>query len=110
MTAVSTDPRTSGPQDRNVKFIRNSKTISGRLHDEMVMMDMDQGKYFSLNPVATRIWDLLEKARELDELCGLLTEEYEVDSDKCIREVEEHVTEMVNLKLVHVVKIGPVSL
>ena len=47
------------------KYIRNSRTISGRLHDELVMMDMEKGKYFSLNPVATRIWDLLEKPLDI---------------------------------------------
>jgi hypothetical protein len=82
------------------KYIRNSKTISGRLHDEMVMMDLDQGKYFSLNPVATRIWDLLEKPLSIDELCLLLIDEYEVEPGQCRNEVEEHLAEMVRLRLV----------
>jgi len=82
------------------KYIRNSKTISGRLHDEMVMMDLDQGKYFSLNPVATRIWDLLEASLTVEELCGRLQEEYEVDEARCLEEVSEHILEMVRLGLV----------
>ena len=82
------------------KYIRNSKTISGRLHDEMVMMDLDQGKYFSLNPVATRIWDLLEVSLTVEELCGRLQEEYEVDAARCLEEVSEHILEMVRLGLV----------
>ncbi len=82
------------------KYIRNSKTISGRLHDEMVMMDLDQGKYFSLNPVATRIWDLLEVSLTVEELCGRLQEEYEVDAARCLEEVSEHIQEMVRLGLV----------
>ncbi len=82
------------------KYIRNSRTISGRLHDELVMMDLDQGKYFSLNPVATRIWDLLERELTIDELCALLKEEYEVESRTCIEDVSEHMAEMVRLGLV----------
>jgi len=81
-------------------YIRNNKTISGRLHDELVMMDIDRGKYFSLNPVATRIWDLLEESKSIDELCGVLIEEYEVDSEQCRSEVEEHLNEMVKMGLV----------
>ena len=81
-------------------YIRNSKTISGRLHDEMVMMDLDQGKYFSLNPIATRIWDLLEREMSLEELCSLLREEYEVESHQCLDEVSEHLEEMKRLGLV----------
>ena len=82
------------------KYIRNSKTISGRLHDELVMMDLDQGKYFSLNPVATRIWDLLEKPLAADELCMVLIDEYDVEPEQCRIEVEEHLSEMVRMGLV----------
>jgi hypothetical protein len=82
------------------KYIRNNKTISGRLHDEMVMMDMDQGKYFSLNHSATAIWELLEKPITSAELSRLLMEEYEVEPEQCKKEVEDHLNEMVKLGLV----------
>ena len=87
-------------EDRRTLYSRNSKTISGRLHDELVMMDIEQGKYFSLNPVATRIWDLLGESMAADDLCRLLVEEYEVESEQCRIEVEEHLSEMVRLGLV----------
>ena len=83
-----------------VLYRRNSRTISGRLHDELVMMDMEQGKYFSLNPVATRIWDLLEKEMTPDELCAVLTEEYDVEPGQCMEEVTELLEEMEKLGLV----------
>lgn len=83
-----------------IKYIRNNEIISGRLHEELVMMDIDHGKYFSLNPIATRIWDLLEEALSLDELCGHLINEYEVDVERCKKEVEDHLQEMKKLKLI----------
>jgi hypothetical protein len=82
------------------KYIRNSKALSGRLHDELVMMDLDQGKYFSLNPVATRIWDLLEKPMDTEELCAVLIAEYNVPPEQCRIEVEDHLSEMGRLGLV----------
>lgn len=100
METSTGDGRTPGPQDRRTTFTRNSKTISGRLHDELVMMDLDQGKYFSLNPVATRIWDLLENPLNLDELCGTLTVEYDVSPEQCMNEVREYLDEMAGLGLV----------
>lgn len=86
--------------DRKTTYIRNSKTISGRLHDELVMMDLDQGKYFSLNPVATRIWDLLEKPAAAEEICAVLIDEYDVEPSLCRREVEEYLSKMVLLGLI----------
>lgn len=82
------------------RYVKNNQTISGRLQDELVMMDLERGKYFSLNPVASRIWDLLENPLTLDELCSLLMEEYEVDAEQCRTDVEEVLTEMVRLGLV----------
>jgi len=64
------------------------------------MMDIDQGKYFSLNPVATRIWDLLEESLDVDGLCKKLVEEYDVDIEQCINDVLEHLKEMLKLGLV----------
>jgi hypothetical protein len=81
-------------------YIRNNSTISGRLHDELVMMDVEKGKYFSLNPVATRIWDILEKSLSAEELCLQLTEEYEVDAEQCRKEVVELLEEMHKLGLI----------
>ena len=81
------------------KYIRNSNTISGRLHDELVMMDPEQGKYFSLNQVATRIWDLLEAPESIEGLCAKLSAEYEVDSWQCQEEVASYIREMVGLRL-----------
>lgn len=84
----------------NSSFIRNNNTISGRLDEELVMMDIQKGKYFSLNPVATRVWDLLENPLSIDELCSLLLEEYEVSESECREEVTELLKEMVKLGLV----------
>lgn len=97
---ISRDRRTPGPQYRKTRYSRNSKTISGRLHDELVMMDIDQGKYFSLNPVATRIWDLLEQPLDLEGVCAILVDEYEVEAERCIAETGELLEEMLRLGLV----------
>lgn len=100
METSSGERATGRPHDRTTTYTRNSKTISGRLHDELVMMDLDQGKYFSLNPVATRIWDLLENPLDMDELCGALTVEYDVSTEQCMNEVKEYLEEMAALGLV----------
>jgi len=81
------------------KYIRNNKAISGRLDDELVMMDIDKGKYFALNPVATRVWELLEKPMELMEICRVLSDEYEVSVEQCQLETNEYLEELIRLGL-----------
>lgn len=82
------------------KFLRNNNTLSGRLKDELIMMDIQKGKYFSLNHVATRIWDLLEVPMNLKEICDILVVEYKVDEAQCSEEVGELLNEMMKLGLV----------
>lgn len=83
-----------------VKFIRNQETIAGQIDEEMVMVDIDKGNYFAFNAVATRIWELLETPRSMEELCGLLLEEYEVSLTQCRAEVERHLTKMEESSLI----------
>lgn len=64
------------------------------------MMDMDQGKYFSLNQTATAIWELLDKPLAMDELCDSLLEEYEVNREECFDDVRGYLEEMIKMGLV----------
>lgn len=64
------------------------------------MMDIEAGKYFSLNPVATRIWELLENPRSLDELCLLLQKEYDVSEVRCRQETEACIKDLIGFGLV----------
>ena len=97
---------TKGHQDRaegagsESRYARKRDTISGRLDDELVMMDLGLGQYFSLNPSATRIWDLLENAMTSRELCSVLVEEYDVGFEQCLAEVTEYLNEMSELGLI----------
>ncbi len=81
------------------KYLRHSKTISGRLDEELVMMDIEQGKYFALNPVATRIWELLENPLTVEDLCTVLMDEYDVEKEQCSKETEAYLAEMTRFGL-----------
>ena len=85
-------------------FQRNPETISGALHDQLVMMDIQKGQYFALNPAATRIWELLEKPLTLEALCNALLEEFEVSPEQCQKDVKEHLAEMQKLELIREVR------
>jgi len=94
----------AGPGDgsggSDLRYLRNSRAISGRLDDELVMMDIEQGKYFALNPVATRIWELLEKPLTVGELCLQLRQEYDVEEEQCLAETMACIDDMARFGLV----------
>lgn len=50
---------------------------------EIVMMDINRGKYYCFNEVGSRIWELIEKQISVRELISILLGEFEVDEKVC---------------------------
>jgi hypothetical protein len=84
-------------------YIHRDGIIASKLGEELVMLDIQKGKYFSLNPVATFLWELLDQPLSLPEICKLLMEEYEVDYAHCASDVDELLKEMIKLDLIKIV-------
>ena len=59
------------------------------------MMSIEKGAYFGLNPIATRIWDLIEQPRSIAELIEIITAEYEVTDEQCAADVQEFSADMI---------------
>lgn len=66
---------------------RNPSIISSRMDDEVVMMSIEKGNYYGLNPVAAEIWEMLTKTLTVRQICDRLMEEFEVTEEQCFREV-----------------------
>lgn len=79
---------------------RSPDSIYADLDGQTVMMSLSEGKYFGLNPVASRVWDLLETPQSVDTLCEQLLSEYAVDAAQCRRDVEAFIAEMLRLGIV----------
>ncbi|PIV58384.1 MAG: PqqD family protein [Bacteroidetes bacterium CG02_land_8_20_14_3_00_31_25] len=82
------------------KYVRKKELLSSRMDNEIVMMHPESGKYFALNPVASRIWDLLETPHNLNELVEKLLKEFDVSEETCCKEVSAFLKEMSEKKLV----------
>lgn len=60
---------------------------SCRLGDEVVVLGLQAGVYHGLNPVAARIWELIRQPRTVNEILGVLLDEYDVDAGRCERDL-----------------------
>ena len=72
------------------------------LEGEVVLMSIQQGNYYSMNSVLSRIWALAGKPVKLSVLCDSLMEEYQVERDVCEKQVLEAVQSLAQEKLVTV--------
>ena len=85
-------------------YQRKPDVISSKLEDQLVMMDIEKGKYFSMNPVASKVWELLEEPSSVNELCDKLLNEFEVSKEQCFDEVLELLGKMKELDLLEIQK------
>jgi hypothetical protein len=69
--------------------------------EEAVMLSIDAGKYYGLNSVAARIWELLEQPATVAELCAQICEEFDVDKQTCEAEVLKFAEDIIDNGIVH---------
>ena len=68
--------------------------LVAKIHDELVMMSVEQGTYLGLSDVGARIWELIETTQDTGEICRLLVEEFDVESDVCQAEVQAFLSDL----------------
>lgn len=59
------------------------RQISCGLGAEAAILQLESGKYYSLNPVGARVWQLLASPQKVSALLAVLLGEYEVPADRC---------------------------
>jgi hypothetical protein len=70
--------------------------------DETVILDLETGSYFGLDPVGARVWALIDEGKAFDELCETMVEEYEVNRAQLERDVEALVNNLANHRLISI--------
>jgi hypothetical protein len=73
---------------------RADAPLTANVGDELLMMSVEQGRYFNLNSVGTRIWELLAVPMSVDGLVTALADEYDVDPATARAEVVRFVGEL----------------
>jgi hypothetical protein len=84
------------------KIVRNSDLIAEPIDDELVMADIDAGKYYGLNNIAAAIWQNVETKISVEDLCKRLCENYEVTAEQCSTEVLAFLNELETRNLISV--------
>jgi hypothetical protein len=82
------------------KYSRNDQIIDGELDDNQVMMHLDKGKYFGLDPVAKRIWQLIKEPKNINEITTTLLKEFEVSTEQCNQDVKEFLEKAIHADII----------
>lgn len=83
---------------------QNPELVSTDVDGEKVMMNIENGEYFGLDSVGSRIWELIENPIRVEELVNLLIEEFEVSKEQCKSDTLEFLNELLEKKLLLIIE------
>lgn len=81
---------------------QSENQVSTELDDEVVLMSIENGAYFGMNPVLSRIWKLTESPVSVSQICATLQGEYDVAQEVCQQDVLEILEKLAEKKLISV--------
>lgn len=78
---------------------RDSKLITSKMDGETVMMSINNGEYYGLDPIGSRIWELIENPISVESLIAKLRCEYDIEIAQCEHDTTIFLQQMANKNL-----------
>ena len=76
--------------------------VSCELAGEAVILSLQDGVYYGLNPIGARIWELIQEPRTVEEIAAHLAREYEVDRPRCEQDLHTLLRELASRRLIEI--------
>lgn len=71
-----------------------SEQVSCPLGEESAILNLKNSVYYGLDSVGARVWNLLREAKSVSALRDTLLDEYDVEADRCERDLLELLEKM----------------
>lgn len=81
------------------RLVIGDQVLFRQLEDEAVLLDLKSGKYFGLNDVGARAWQLILEHGSLSRVLEVLQEEYAAEPDLVQRDLLALAEQLVGRKL-----------
>jgi hypothetical protein len=78
---------------------RKPGMLFNEIDGEVVMLSIENSKYYGMDKVGSRIWQLLENPMQFKELVARLMDEYDVTEEICGKETIDFLKKMTDKKL-----------
>ena len=70
---------------------------------QVALMSLQNGAYYGLDPVGSRIWELIARPQSIARVCAQLQQEYEITAPQCEPQVLGFLVKLAEADLVRVV-------
>lgn len=78
--------------------------VSCKLEGDVVVLNMKNSTYYELNPVAARVWELLQTQTTIGELRQAIEREYDVTSERALRDISGLISDLKQHELLAVLE------
>jgi hypothetical protein len=83
-------------------YEKDGMMVGRMIADEFILVPIRQNVgdlqcMYTLNRVGSRIWELLDEHKTVDELVGIITREYEVETDQARADVIEFLEQLTEI-------------
>ena len=95
-------PRDQHTLDEHAVVVRGEGQTSSRVADEAVILHLGSGTYFGLDEVGARIWELIAEPRRVEDVRDRLSEEYEVEPERCAADLLRLLGELAEHDLIEI--------
>ncbi len=82
------------------QLVRNPDLVSADMDGDLVMMSIENGEYYGIGGVGSRIWELLANAVGIAQIAETITTEFEVETVQCQTDVIAFAQQLIELGLV----------
>lgn len=89
--------------DPNTEVKLASNLLASNVSGEAVILSPKSGVYYGLNKTGASIWNWLQQPKKVAELRELLLAEYEVTPERCDRDLQEILQQLLDNELIEVV-------
>ena len=73
---------------------QTEEIVDSNIDGETVMMSIENGKYYGLDDIGSRIWELIKKPVKVSDLIDTLLKRFDVDRKTCERDVLKFLNEL----------------
>jgi|SRR5215217_95141 len=84
------------------RVVATREQVSTDLGGEVAILNLKKGAYYGLEDVGARIWSLLQEPITVGEIRNILVSEYEVEPDRCERDLIALLQRLADEELVEV--------
>jgi hypothetical protein len=84
-------------------FMKNQNVVFRQIGDESILIPVanevgDLSNIYNLNEIGTKIWGYIDGERDVNEICRLITDEYDAPMDVVVNDMVEFVNDLDGIK------------